>query len=715
MDSEGPTSPSRRNALAKARSAYLRSAQDQPIDWMEWGPEAFARAKRENKPILLDIGAVWCHWCHVMDHESYESAATAAIINRRFVAVKVDRDERPDVDRRFQSAVQTLTGSGGWPLTAFLTPDGSFFYGGTYFPPEDAHGRPGFPRVLEAVADLYEEDREKAVEQAQSIRDHMSHHAPPAGAPGRVTDAIPQEAANHALAMVDMTYGGFGGAPKFPHTGGVDLLIRREARTNSASMQAAIETTLEGMARGGVFDQIGGGFHRYSTDARWLIPHFEKMLYDNAGLLANYTHAYQRWQGRRDEIIIQETIRFLREVLEQPGGGFGGSQDADVGPHDDGDFFTWSERELADVLEPAELRVFATAFGLRSGERGIVPGAMPHNPDRHVLYQAADADAIASATHADRSEIERQLASAIAKVRIARGHRRSPFVDSAIYVNWNAMAIAALLEAAGALAPPSSREGEAAARGASNDRDGRIAAEADSAAFAALDRIVRDCYVPKTGFAHTPGGAHIGYFLDDQAEAGWALTEAFVASGDERWLAIARDQADIIPRFRKDGTYLDKIGGEGLGELAASPADASDAPTPAGIAVAARFFLRMAAIDEAHASTYRDRADEILRAYAPQALRLGLFGATFALAVDESLEPPPVIKLVGSPSSVAALRVAARRAYAPGRVILHFASLEGVPAGSAVVCVGERCLAPTSGPADLEAQIASALEPAPHS
>jgi uncharacterized protein YyaL (SSP411 family) len=286
------------NSLAKAASAYLRSAMHQPVDWQEWGEAAFERAQREDKPILLDIGAVWCHWCHVMDRESYEDAATAKIINDHFIAVKVDRDERPDVDTRYQAAVSSISGQGGWPLTAFLTPEGLPFFGGTYFPPQDQHGRPGMQRVLLTMAEAFQTRRNEVNESAGSVMQAIEHNETfEGGAPDPGAELVAKLIAA-TLKHFDGRNGGFGSQPKFPHSAAVDLLIDTasrvptEPRGNEAARLAAM-VTLEKMSKGGIYDHLAGGFHRYSVDERWVVPHFEKMAYDNSELLKNYVHAFQ--------------------------------------------------------------------------------------------------------------------------------------------------------------------------------------------------------------------------------------------------------------------------------------------------------------------------------------------------------------------------------------------------------------------------------------
>ncbi len=356
------------NSLSRASSAYLRSAMHQPIQWHEWGAEAFAAAQRANKPMLLDIGAVWCHWCHVMDRESYDDPEVAAIVNEHFIAVKVDRDERPDIDSRYQAAVQAVSGQGGWPLTAFLTPDGKPFYGGTYFPPSDGYGRPSFRRVLLSIANAYKEKNGDVVEQAKMLESTIAQSESFAGKDGRVSAAVITAIRTSAFRMFDPQHGGFGQAPKFPHPSALDLLIERYARgtgvaggtelppyrkerdrmghpprTGDDDLRNLIMTTLEHMAHGGVYDQLAGGFHRYSVDERWVVPHFEKMCYDNSELLKNYVHGYQATGEKFFADVARDIIRWMDEWLsDRERGGFYASQDADINMDDDGDYFTWT-------------------------------------------------------------------------------------------------------------------------------------------------------------------------------------------------------------------------------------------------------------------------------------------------------------------------------------------------------------------------------------
>src|SRR5438094_592518 len=410
------------NALSKASSAYLRSAMHQPIYWHEWGEEAFEEAKRENKPILLDIGAVWCHWCHVMDRESYDDPEVAQLVNERFVAIKVDRDERPDIDSRYQVAVQAISGQGGWPLTAFLTPDGKPFYGGTYFPPGDNYGRPSFRRVLIAISESF------------------------SGKTGGFSPQIIQEIVDSALKMFDETHGGFGSSPKFPHPSMIDLLIDQyqrdashrgtgegtrshvdsgmtgeDARPPKDHLLHVFTATLEKMARGGVYDQLAGGFHRYSVDERWIVPHFEKMSYDNSELLNNYVHAYQATGSEFFAEVARDIVRWVDEVLsDRKHGGFYASQDADISLDDDGDYFTWTLEEAKSVLNGEEFQVASLHYDINE------IGEMQHDPTRNVLYQRAPVEEIAIRLKLSPERVPELLQSANQKMYAARLKRQTP-------------------------------------------------------------------------------------------------------------------------------------------------------------------------------------------------------------------------------------------------------------------------------------------------
>lgn len=389
--------------LADARSPFLRHGAEQPVSWLPWGEDAFERAAHENKPILLDIGAVWCHWCHVMDHESYEDEETARLINERFVAVKVDRDERPDVDARYQRAVQALSGQGGWPLTAFLTPEGEVFYGGTYFPPDDRFGRPSFRRVLGEISRVWGDERERALDAARAVRTRISAYEQAEAEAGELSPALVGDAVEALAEAFDFRHGGFGRAPKFPNAGALNLLLDRHIDTGADWARRIVVETLDAMGRGGVYDQLAGGFHRYSTDARWLVPHFEKMAYDNGVLLEAYARAYaafgQPFHRRIADGIVDWYSALAPALVEA--GGFPASQDADIGPHDDGDYWTWTVDEVREALGDDEqlTRAAVLRYGIDDPASG-----MPTDHSRHVLYLALDEQEVALRLQVDETE-----------------------------------------------------------------------------------------------------------------------------------------------------------------------------------------------------------------------------------------------------------------------------------------------------------------------
>jgi uncharacterized protein YyaL (SSP411 family) len=431
-------SDSNENELSKAASAYLRSARHQPIAWNEWGAEAFAKAKREDKPVLLDIGAVWCHWCHVMDRESYENPDTAHVINEFFIAVKVDRDERPDVDARYQAAVSAISGQGGWPLTAFLTSDGKPYFGGTYFPPEERYGRPSFQRVLITMADAFKNKRDEVEDSASSVLHAIEHNESFSARAGEPGAELVEKLIASSCKQFDERYGGFGSQPKFPHPGALDMLIDAAGRGDETAAHVA-KVTLEKMAAGGIYDQLAGGFHRYSVDEKWIVPHFEKMAYDNSELLKNYAHAFQTFVDPQFARVANDILRWMDEWLsDRELGGFYASQDADDSLDDDGDYFTWTRDEAEAELTREEFFVAEVFYNLRA------VGDMHHNPLKNVLHRVAPIEKIAQVLKLDVAEAATLMQSAKAKLYAARLKRKTPYVDKTVYTGWNGMCIAAM-------------------------------------------------------------------------------------------------------------------------------------------------------------------------------------------------------------------------------------------------------------------------------
>jgi len=656
------------NRLSSESSPYLKSAAHQPVHWLPWGPDALAQARRENKPILLDIGAVWCHWCHVMDGESYEDPKVAELLNRDFICIKVDRDERPDVDVRYQRAVGALTGQGGWPLTAFLTPAGDVFFGGTYFPPEDnAHGQPGFATVLQHVARLYREQREMVGKNADAIREHVAAALNETKA-GAVTAPLVEQAADRMARLFDVRYGGFGTAPKFPHAAAVELLIARWRDTGLDWPREIAEKTLTGMARGGIRDHLGGGFHRYAVDERWIVPHFEKMAYDNAELLRAYLSAYQAWGTPLFREVATGIVDWVLAVLSDPEAGvFFSSQDADVTPGDDGDYWTWTPEEARAVLTEDEFGVVRRVYDVSD------TGEMHHNPRKNVLWWSRDP------AGDDEWPL---LQDARRKLKAARDRRTPPFVDRTSYVNWSAMLAAAFLQAGAVLDRP----------------------ECNTLALQALERIWDEAWEETRGLGHVLGRAEPRGMLEDNVQAAAAFLDAFEATGVEVWL----DRATHVMRYCRRAHWDEAAGGffdvargrQDAGSTAYLGTDAKpvqDSPTPSPNGVAALVLARLWALTDQ--KDWRALLDRQLGAFAGSVVELSLYGATLARAVDWAVHPVTRIEVAGprGEGPACAMHLLALQVYRPRKIVVRTTAER--PA--ATVCVGTTCSLPVAAPEEL--------------
>jgi hypothetical protein len=651
------------NSLARASSAYLRSAMHQPIEWHEWGEEAFAAAQRENKPILLDIGAVWCHWCHVMDRESYESTDVATIINREFIAIKVDRDERPDVDSRYQLAISAIAGTGGWPLTVFLTPDGRPFYGGTYFPPIDQWGRPSFKKILLAISDAYRDRRDEVLKSADEAMNvlanaetfdrHRRDFSP------RLVGVMVQS----ALPLFDEKHGGFGSAPKFPHPAALDLLMDWYARTNEERVATVVTTTLTKMARGGVYDQLAGGFHRYSVDEHWTVPHFEKMAYDNSELLKNYVHGYQVFGFDFYAHVARDIIRWMDEWLsDRERGGFYASQDADINLDDDGDYFTWTREEAKAVLSNEEFEAAALHYDIEA------TGEMHHNPAKNVLWIRALPEEVASRQGLDAGQALDLLASAKTKLYAARLLRPTPFVDKTVYVGWNAMCISAYLQAAQVLGLD----------------------EARKFALRSLDRILAEAWDEKRGLSHviayadpTAAMRAVAGLLDDYAFTALACLDAYEVTGAISYFHFAQRIAEeMIRRFEdpEAGGFFDTEASLEeklqLGALSARRKPFQDSPTPAGNPSAATALLRLHAYT--NEAKYREKAEKAISLFGGAAEQFGIYAGTYGIAATWLSRPHTQVVVVGEDERAAALLKAAIAPLAVNKSVVHLTDSEAV-------------------------------------
>ncbi len=653
------------NQLASEPSAYLKSAAHQPVHWSPWGDAAFTRAREEKKPILLDIGAVWCHWCHVMDGESYEDPEVAELLNRDFVCIKVDRDERPDVDSRYQRAVQALSGQGGWPLTAFLTPDGEVFFGGTYFPPDNnAYGRPGFRRVLMEIARAFREERDRVTTNAHAIREHVTQTLNEAK-PGAVSADLVSGAADQMARLFDVRYGGFGSAPKFPHAAAIEFLLAcwHDGKGGLAWQREIVDKTLTGMARGGIRDHLGGGFHRYAVDERWIVPHFEKMSYDNSELLRAYLSAYQALGTPLFKEVATGIVDWVFEVMtDKDNAGFATSQDADLTFGDDGDYWTWTLDEATAQLTAREAAVAASVFDIQE------TGEMHHNAKKNVLWWTQDP------ASDDEWPV---LGAAMKKLKTARDRRNAPFVDRTAYVNWNAMMAGAFLQAGAVLDRP----------------------ECNEFALKVLERIWKEAWDVRNGMSHVLGRSEPRGMLDDNVQSAAAFLDAYEATGQTAWLERTVDVMTYCATVHADdaGGYFDIAATDGTAYLATRAKPVQDAPTPSPNGVAALVLARLWTLTDK--SEWRERLDRHLGAFAGSARELSLYGGTLLRAVDWAVHPVSRIEVAGPRGAgpACAMHLLALQTYRPRKVVVR--KIAERPA--ATVCIGTSCSLPVTTPEQL--------------
>jgi uncharacterized protein YyaL (SSP411 family) len=630
------------NRLANETSPYLLQHAGNPVDWYAWGDEAFARARAEDKPLLVSIGYSACHWCHVMERESFEDEATARVMNDHFVCVKVDREERPDVDAVYMDAVVALSGQGGWPMTVFVTPNGEPFFGGTYYPPEPRHGMPAFQQVLGAVAEAYRDRREDVGRQAAVLVDALRQGAAREPSAQPLTAVLLDDAVATLRSQFDPQWGGFGNAPKFPPASAIEFLLLQ------GEFEPALGT-LDGMAAGGMYDLVGGGFHRYSVDRQWLVPHFEKMLYDNALLVPAYLHAWVLTGTESYRQVVEATVEYVLRELALEGGGFASAQDADTDGVE-GLTFTWTADELAAVIGPGRDALLQPFEDGRSVLRGRLT-----EEEREVLFAARDL-------------------------------RPKPFRDDKAIASWNGLMLAALAEAGRRL-----------------DRDDWIDAARALAEFllgplsseGRLHRTWRDGVAKGTGY------------LEDYANVAHGLYELHVATGELRWLEESRRLAllavDLFADEERGGFFLTPSDGE---KLVARQKDVDDNPTPSGNSMLAFVLLRIARIwgdDE-----LERRAVGVLRLVRDVVSRAPSAFGWALCALDLYLSPPRELAIVGGPGSDIAR--AALRGFDPNAVVA-FGPADGVPLlegktlvdGQPAVYVCERfaCRAPVTDPAAL--------------
>jgi len=644
------------NRLIHETSPYLRQHAHNPVDWYTWGEEALERARREDRPILLSIGYSACHWCHVMEHESFENERIAAIMNEHFVNIKVDREERPDLDEIYMNAVTTMTGSGGWPMTVFLTPGLRPFYGGTYFPPDDRYGRPGFPRVLTAVAQFFTERRSEAEEQGEKLQQRLSDIASFVSGDTGLEEDLLEKAFQAIAATVDHVNGGFGRQPKFPGSMTLSFCLREHLRTGRQTALDTVSLSLRKMASGGIYDQLGGGFHRYSVDAEWLIPHFEKMLYDNALLMRTYTEAYQLTQDPLYHRIVEESAEYLLREMVRPGGGFYATQDADS-EGEEGKFFAWSRQEIVDLLGAEKGKLFCRYYGVEEG------GNFEHG--RSVLHTPVAVESLSANLSVDPNYYRSLLREGKSLLFSEREKRVKPFRDEKIMTDWNGLMIGSMATAYRVFGH---RAWLAAAEGAMSFllsdlyKDGRL------------------LHVYKDGVAKLNG------YLDDYAFVVGALLDLYEASFDLRWFERALELHDTM-----DGQFWDTdrgayfFTGEAHERLIVRSKNPYDNAIPSGNAVAVHNLLRLAAFTGKAA--YREKAEQTLRVFgdfmesAPNGFGHLLCGLSWYLS------NPLEIAVVGSPQDegTQALLPKIDGRFLPHKVVALYDPVSGDPRTPATI------------------------------
>jgi len=647
------------NRLSRETSPYLLQHAHNPVDWYPWSPEAFERARREDKPVLLSVGYSACHWCHVMERESFEREEIAALMNELFVNIKVDREERPDVDQIYMQAVQSMTGHGGWPMTVFLTPDGVPFYGGTYFPPEDRHGLPAFPRLIQAVAEAYRSRRGEVVESGRQLIEAMKQHERLRQSASLLTDDILMTAYQALAQEFDEREGGVGQAPKFPQPMNWEFVLRFWKRTGNPRALDMARLTLTKMARGGMYDQLGGGFHRYSVDAHWLVPHFEKMLYDNAQLASLYLHAWLATGDGEYRRITEETLDYILREMAHPAGGFFSAQDADS-EGEEGKFFVWSDDELRAALSDAEMARAALAYW------GVSGG--PNFEGRNILCVAREPAAVAEELGLSPDRLAGLIAGARKILFAIRDRRVHPGLDDKVLASWNGLALAAFAEAGRAL-----------------DRPDYTAAAVKSGEFltsAMLNggRLLR---------SWKDGQARIKGYLEDYAMVGAGLLALYEATFDRRWLDESRRLAEgALSLFWDAEKEIFFDTGADQEALVVRPRNLFDNAVPSGSSVAIDWLLRLAVFFG------EERYEPLaLKALRPVTDLMGRHPSGFGrylTALDFHLGPVAEVALVWpvGPDDAAPLVREVFGRYLPNRVVVGAA--QGSPAAAGMPLLTDR-------------------------
>jgi uncharacterized protein YyaL (SSP411 family) len=675
------------NRLVRETSPYLLQHAHNPVEWYPWGPEAFEKAQRESKPILLSIGYSACHWCHVMERESFEDENIARLMNELFVNIKVDREERPDLDEIYMNAVQMLTGRGGWPMTVFLTPEGKPFYGGTYFPPEDRYGVPGFPRILRGVAQAYRErpqDVEKSVDQILTALQQMSVSTESQQA---FSGAVIARAAEQLSSSYDSEYGGLGQAPKFPNVGVYDLFLRQYRNSGEQRYLEMVTQTLRKMAEGGIYDHLGGGFHRYSVDAKWLVPHFEKMLYDNAQLVRIYAQVYCVTGDSFFKKVTEETVDYVLREMFQPQGGFYSTQDADS-EGEEGKFFVWSPVEISNILGEAASEIFCRIYDVT--DIGNFEG-------KNILHPVLTLEQASKFFRRDSAEIAHLIAEAKKKLFEEREKRAKPFRDEKVITSWNGLMLSGLAEAIKISPNPAYLD---------------AARQTVNFVFTEMFRDGQLLHTFKDGLAKLPG------YLDDYAFVAAALLDLYEAILDRSLLEKALQLAEILVDYFWDDTggaffYT----GKAHERLISRAKPVFDGSIPSGNAIATSVLLRM--YHYTGREEFLKKAEKVLRCYY-NAMERQPFGFSHMLAaLDFFIQKPKEIVVVGSKedSDIVDLLEKIHSLYLPNKTLQHLSPEEPLATispllqdkgqidgkATAYVCHNFTCSRPVTAWEDLQA------------
>ena len=677
--------PKHTNRLIHETSPYLLQHAHNPVDWYPWGEAALTRAKQEQKPILLSIGYSACHWCHVMERESFENEEIAAVMNELFINIKVDREERPDLDEIYMNAVQIMTRQGGWPMTVFLTPDLKPFYGGTYYPPTDRYGRPGFPKVMHAVAEAFSGQNTQVLEQADQITAHLAQMSNVVDPNHReLTEALMTNAFQNYRSQFDSHHGGFGNAPKFPPSMGLPFLLRYWHHSGNVNALEMVELTLEKMARGGMYDQLGGGFHRYSTDAHWLVPHFEKMLYDNAQLVVAYFEAYQATQKPFYRDIATETLDYvLREMYDAENGGFYSTQDADS-EGVEGKFFVWEPNDVEDIIGEENAEIFCEYYDITP--QGNFEG-------ENILHVQTPPDIFARKLRMEVSELEALLADGKQKLFEAREKRIKPGLDDKILTSWNGIMIRGMAMGYQLTGKPEYLE--------ACEKSAEFVLTTLSQDNGLLLRTYRD------------GKSHLNAYLEDYSYFISGLIALYEASFEPRWLTEAERLAHImIDQFGDDAGDGFFFTGKAHETLIVQSKSAYDGATPSGASMAIHSLLRLAKhLDN---SEFHDKTVETLSLYFQQMERMPSGSGQLLCELAFLLSTPKEIAIVGTKGDAKtdAMLAALHSTYQPNKIVALSESADGqtLPlltgktqidnAATAYVCENYVCQAPTT---DVEA------------